>query len=148
MPPGNKSLPEPMLTQINRHGITRPQAVNPCRAEFISGNMRIYMYQHFLSFLETKMLWVVDILLMIGKDQFYPGHHWSIPWLLMTRLVPLPAAIPWRCKEPEHQQPWYILVSATEGLTCHNVLKVQNRAGISLVLAHYWIIPFPNGLCK
>ena len=57
------------------------------------GNKNIYL--HFMPFLHIDMTQVVEIL-----PQVRPGYTYStqsISWLL----------VPWRRKEPGHQQPWY-----------------------------------------
>ena len=65
--------------------------INPCRAELISGNLRIYL--HSLSFLHTDAAHVVGV--FPPGRQVYPAQ--SVLWLLMT----------WRLKEPGHQEPWH-----------------------------------------
>ena len=70
--------------------------INPCLAEFNLENLKSYL--HYLQFLNTYMEQVVEILLGGRPGPVYPV--WSISWLLMA----------WRCKEPKHQQPWYLFI--------------------------------------
>ena len=53
---------------------------NPCNAKFISGNIKVYL--HFLSFLDTKMAQVTEILPCVRQGPVYPTY--KIQWLLMT----------------------------------------------------------------
>ena len=54
-------------------------------------------YLHFVSFLHIDMTQVVEILPQVRQEIIYSTL--SISWVLM----------PWRCKEPRHQQPRYWL---------------------------------------
>ena len=59
--------------------VNRPQWVNLCAVEFRSGNANIYMY--FLSFLNTQMAQVVEIIPYGRQGPIYPPL--STLWLLM-----------------------------------------------------------------
>ena len=53
--PDSKPLSEPMMVRLLTHiCITRHQWVNPFRAEYVLGNIKIYL--HFLSFLDTQVV--------------------------------------------------------------------------------------------
>ena len=78
--------------------------VNPCHAEFILGNTKIYL--NFLLFRNTEMAQVVEIL--PHEKQGPVNSVYSIPSLLMA----------WRLEGPKHQDPQFIgniLVSVPEG---------------------------------
>ena len=63
--------------------------------EFIVENRK--MCFDFLSFFNTWMKQVVEILLCLWQGPTFLSLSLSVPWLLMV----------WRRKEPSHQQPWY-----------------------------------------
>ena len=74
---------------------TELSGFNSLRAKFLRGKINIYMYLHFMSLLHIDMTQVLKILLQVRPGPTYSTE--SISWLLM----------PWRRKEPGHQQPWY-----------------------------------------
>ena len=82
----------------------RSQWVNPCGAEFFWENIKIYL--HFPSFLDTEMVWIVEILL-----DWYCSCWWSgaIKSLGISSHV---IDILWYFF-------WNITVSAPEGLTLY-----------------------------
>ena len=67
---------------------------NPLHAKFFRGNKNIYL--HLMSFLHIGMTRAVEILPQVRQE--LACSKWSISWVLMS----------WQCKEPGHQQPWYL----------------------------------------
>ena len=69
------------------------KALNPLRAKFFRGNIKIYL--HFVSYLHIDTMQIIEILPQIRQEPTYSTL--SISWLLIS----------WWRKEPGHQQPWY-----------------------------------------
>ena len=68
--------------------------LNPLCAKVFKGNKNIYL--HFMSFLHMDKTQVVEILLHVRQEITYSTL--SVSWVLLS----------WQCKEPGHQQPWYL----------------------------------------
>ena len=68
----------------------------PHEVKFIFRQLKI-IYLHFLSFLNTEIAQVAEILPYDIQESVYAAQSIPLAWLLMT----------WWCNEPGHQQPWY-----------------------------------------
>ena len=109
--PGDKPLSEPMMVRLPTHiCVTRPQWVN-------SFLRNIIICVHFLPFLSTKMVQVVEIFSRKGHRSDYPAY--STSWLLM---------LPHAC--------WWPGDTRSQAINCHNV---------ALVYAEY--SGFSNRMC-
>ena len=89
--PGETSLRELIMVSLLMHiWVTRPQWVIPLCTNFFSRNTNMYL--QFLSFLDTDMTQVVEIL---SHGRQGPNYFTlSMSWVLMTQ-------------EARHQQQWY-----------------------------------------
>ena len=108
VPDSTKPLPEPMLT-CHQHSLGQmvpvndTKGINPCLAEFLWENIKVCLCLQ--SFYNTDMLHVVEILPHGRQRLIY--YTYSISWLFMI----------WRCKEPGHQQSWWLVsIGSGDGL--------------------------------